>query len=59
MPGTVVSVNTSPSKGERKRPVECATLIAGVGISGDGHAGGGVRQVSLLASESIGRREVA
>ena len=52
MRGRVASVNTSPAKGEKKAPVSKAVLVAGMGIEGDAHAGG-VRQVSLLAQESI------
>jgi cyclic pyranopterin phosphate synthase len=51
--GTVLSVNVSPSKGERKKPVERVCLRAEHGIEGDGHAGPWHRQVSLLAQESI------
>ena len=49
----VVSVNVSPGKGERKKPVERVSLRAEHGIEGDGHAGPWHRQVSLLAQESI------
>jgi cyclic pyranopterin phosphate synthase len=51
--GTVVSVNVSPGKGERKKPVDRALLLTEHGIEGDGHAGPWHRQVSLLAEESI------
>lgn len=51
--GTVLSVNVSPGKGERKKPVERVSLRAEHGIEGDGHAGPWHRQVSLLAQESI------
>ena len=51
--GTVLSVNVSPGKGERKKPVERVSLLAEHGIEGDGHAGPWHRQVSLLAQESI------
>lgn len=51
--GRVVSVNVARDKGARKTPVDAATLIAGHGVEGDGHAGPGHRQVSLLAVESI------
>jgi len=53
MVGTVVSVNVSPGKGERKKPVERVSLRTEHGIEGDGHAGPWHRQVSLLAQESI------
>jgi cyclic pyranopterin monophosphate synthase len=51
--GVVVSVNVSPGKGERKKPVDRAVLREEHGIEGDGHAGPWHRQVSLLADESI------
>jgi len=50
---SVVSVNVSTAKGERKRPVPAVTLVAGHGIEGDAHAGPWHRQVSLLAIEDI------
>ncbi len=50
---TVVSVNISARKGEKKRPVGSATLTAGHGIEGDAHAGPWIRQVSLLGEEDI------
>src|SRR3989304_2104219 len=53
MTGTVVAVCISGKKGERKIPSESARLRENHGIVGDAHAGGGDRQVSLLAEESI------
>jgi cyclic pyranopterin monophosphate synthase len=53
--GVVISVNVSPGKGERKKPVERVVLREGHGIEGDGHAGPWHRQVSLLAEESIAK----
>jgi len=53
--GKIVAVCISPEKGERKRDVGCANLIAGHGVEGDAHAAPWHRQVSLLAMESIGR----
>ncbi|MCR4400344.1 MAG: MOSC domain-containing protein [Syntrophomonadaceae bacterium] len=53
--GTVVSVCVSPERGQLKRPVEEAELVAGFGLAGDGHGGDWERQVSLLALESIER----
>lgn len=50
---TVVSVNVSARKGEKKQPAGSATLIAGHGIEGDAHAGPWIRQVSLLGEEDI------
>jgi cyclic pyranopterin monophosphate synthase len=51
--GTVVAVNISELKGERKTPVCEVTLRPEHGIEGDAHAGTWHRQVSLLAQESI------
>ncbi len=50
---TVVSVNISKEKGERKTPVASVTISPGHGIASDAHAGPWHRQVSLLALESI------
>jgi len=52
MKGRIVSINTGSDRGEKKSPVAEAVLISGYGIQGDAHAGA-VRQVSLLANESI------
>ncbi len=51
--GRVASLCVSARKGEKKRPVERATFIAGFGIEADAHAGPWHRQVSLLAAEDI------
>lgn len=51
--GTVVSVNVSASKGERKKSGSEVFLRVDHGIEGDAHAGPWHRQVSLLAQESI------
>jgi len=51
--GSVVSVNTSPKKGQLKTPVACVALVAGQGIAGDAHRGFAHRQVSLLMIEDI------
>ncbi len=51
--GKVFSINTSKTKGIPKTPINLATLIEGVGMENDAHAAGGIRQVSLLAIESI------
>ena len=50
---SIISVNVSQAKGERKKPAGTVELRAGHGIVGDGHAGEWHRQVSLLAQESI------
>lgn len=51
--GTVVAVNVSEAKGERKKAAPEVFLRAEHGIKGDAHAGPWHRQVSLLAQESI------
>jgi MOSC domain-containing protein YiiM len=51
--GTIVSVNTSPKKGQIKRPVPAVEIQAGRGLDGDAHRDFGHRQVSLLAVEDI------
>jgi MOSC domain-containing protein YiiM len=53
-PGVVTSVNLSARKTMRKTPGTEGTLILDRGFEGDAHAGDWHRQVSLLASESIG-----
>jgi cyclic pyranopterin phosphate synthase len=57
--GTVVSVNISAAKGERKKSTDAVTLRAQHGIEGDAHAGEWHRQVSLLAQESIDKMTAA
>ncbi len=51
--GRIVSVNISKKKSVRKKPVEKAKILVGLGLKGDAHAGNWHRQVSLLAIESI------
>jgi len=46
--GTVKAISTSRSRGQLKTEVPEATLVAGHGIEGDGHAGRWSRQVSCL-----------
>ncbi len=53
--GKVVAISISESKGEKKRNIDEARLVKGLGIQDDAHAEGGERQVSLLADESITR----
>ena len=50
---SVVSVNISRRKGERKHPVPEIRLKLRHGIVGDAHAGDWHRQISLLAEESM------
>jgi MOSC domain-containing protein YiiM len=53
MQSKVISVNTSKDKGEKKHNVGSCRLLDDFGLENDGHAGPGIRQVSLLAMESI------
>jgi cyclic pyranopterin monophosphate synthase len=57
--GTVVAVNISEHKGERKKASPEVMLRAEHGIEGDAHAGPWHRQVSLLAQESIDKMTAA
>ncbi len=56
---SVVSVNVSLTKGVRKNPAGAVMLVESQGIEGDAHAEGGIRQVSLLAIESIEKMRAA
>ena len=51
--GKILSVNISPKKGEKKQNINCGLFIENHGLKDDGHAEPGIRQVSLLAKESI------
>jgi MOSC domain-containing protein YiiM len=51
--GTIKAISISSDKGTQKTNVPEAQLRADFGIVGDAHAGMKLRQVSLLASESI------
>jgi len=51
----VLNVCTSSRTGTQKQPVERVKIVAGFGLMGDAHGGGGHRQVSLLADESAER----
>ena len=57
--GTVVAVNISVDKGERKNSVAEVQLRAEHGVEGDAHAGSWHRQVSLLAQESVDKMRAA
>jgi len=50
---SIISLNISTSKGEKKTPVDSVELKVDHGIVGDAHAGNWHRQVSLLAQEDI------
>lgn len=51
--GRIFSINVSKLKGVAKEPVREAELLVDFGVKGDAHAGPGIKQVSLLALESI------
>ncbi len=51
--GKVISVNISENTGEKKRNIGFCRVIKDFGLDGDAHAGCMLRQVSLLAVESI------
>lgn len=53
MKARVCSINISKVKGMAKTPVTSAKLIEDFGLEGDVHAGDKIKQVSLLAFESI------
>ena len=53
--GSILAISISKHKGVKKSAVGGANFIAGHGIEGDAHAGPGIRQVSLLAVESINK----
>jgi len=53
MEGKIISVNISSAKGEKKHPVGKARVIKNFGLEHDAHADNWIRQVSLLATESI------
>jgi len=51
--GTVLSVNISQAKGEKKHNIGCGLLLVNHGLRDDAHVGSWIRQISLLAKESI------
>ena len=51
--GKVLSVNISQAKGEKKHNISCGLLLVNHGLKDDAHVGSWIRQVSLLAKESI------
>jgi MOSC domain-containing protein YiiM len=57
--GRIVAVSVSDRKGEVKHNVDQARLVVEHGLAGDAHAEGGIRQVSLLAQESIDKMVAA
>lgn len=55
MSARLVAICIGAEKGEPKRPVPEAVIVADRGLQGDAHAGSGHRQVSLLTCEAIER----
>ncbi|MGM0368640.1 MAG: hypothetical protein ACQEP2_08790 [Actinomycetota bacterium] len=53
MPGKIISINISGSKGAKKKPVAEAEIDS-LGLKGDAHGGNWHRQISLLPFEAIG-----
>jgi MOSC domain-containing protein YiiM len=51
--GIIISVNVSEEKGQKKHNIGRCLLVRAMGVEGDAHAGMEIRQVSLLARESI------
>jgi MOSC domain-containing protein YiiM len=51
--GKVLAINISQKKGEKKQNINCGLFIEDLGLENDAHAEAGIRQVSLLARESI------
>lgn len=51
----VIGVSISAKKGVPKENIPEGEFIVGVGLAGDAHGGDHIRQVSLLAQESIDR----
>jgi len=51
--GKILSVNISEKKGEKKQNLPRGLFLEDIGLDGDAHAESGIRQVSLLAKESI------
>lgn len=51
--GKVIAVCMSKKKGIPKEAIGEAFLKENWGMEGDAHAGGGIRQISMLAQESI------
>ncbi|MRR15102.1 MAG: MOSC domain-containing protein [Deltaproteobacteria bacterium] len=51
--GKILSVNISDKKGEKKHNVTAARALVNRGLENDAHIGMAIRQVSLLAAESV------
>ena len=51
--GKILSVNISEKKGEKKHNVGESCALMNLGLADDAHSGMELRQISLLAAESI------
>ncbi|MEG1641679.1 MAG: MOSC domain-containing protein [Synergistaceae bacterium] len=51
MSGKIIAVCSAPQKGMIKKNIQEGTLIEGIGLEGDAHAGFMHRQISLIAYE--------
>jgi MOSC domain-containing protein YiiM len=51
--GKILAVNISQNKGIKKNNIGCGHFLENLGLENDAHAEAGIRQVSLLARESI------
>lgn len=51
--GKILSVNISDKKGEKKHNVGSARALVNRGLENDAHLGMAIRQISLLAAESV------
>ena len=54
--GRIFSINYSKERRTTKKAIEKTSLIENFGLKDDAHGGSGLRQVSLLAVESIRRQ---
>lgn len=57
MPGRVMAVCVSEKKGTPKKNVKKGYVRENYGLENDAHGGSGLRQISLLAVESIAKCE--
>jgi MOSC domain-containing protein YiiM len=51
--GKILSVNISKNKGEKKYNINSGRVLIDMGLENDAHSGMAIRQISLLAAESI------
>ncbi|PKN20572.1 MAG: MOSC domain-containing protein [Deltaproteobacteria bacterium HGW-Deltaproteobacteria-6] len=51
--GRILSVNISEKKGEKKHNISACRAVINQGLENDAHIGMAIRQISLLAQESI------